>query len=203
MVKVKWKSALLLAIVILISACGSSNALKGTSNLPNIDLSSLSMTEVTGPASSQPFTLKAQPKDLLVLYLGYTSCPDLCPTTMSDLRTARQSIGANKASRVSLAFTTVDQNTDTPSVLLDYTHRFDFGPNDHSLRPTDADLTKVEKALFATSQTNVPDGNGGQTVNHTAWTYVVDSNGHVVDEWDYGTKPADMAHDMKALLSTQ
>jgi protein SCO1 len=200
---VKLKVGLALITAVILSSCGSSQALKGDSKLPDIDLSSMSMTEVTSPAASQPFVLKAQPKDLLVLYLGYTSCPDLCPTTLADLRSARQTIGTKNASRVSLAFATVDQGNDTAPVLLSYTNRFGFGPNDHSLRPTDTDLTNAEKALFATSQTNVPDGNGGQSVNHTAWTYVVDSHGRVVDEWDYGTTSADMAHDLKTLLSKQ
>jgi protein SCO1 len=195
---------LAIALAGLIAACGSSDALKGVSGsqLPRIDIKSEALTQVVSPATTQPFTPEASPHGLLIFYLGYTNCPDICPTTMSDIRTARQSLSTEQQKNVNAAFVTVDQTNDTPAVLLDYTHRFGFGATDHSVRPTDAQLSTLEKTLHAGTTTGEKTASGIQTINHTASTYVVNSNGVVVDEWDYGTPPADMAHDLKTLLKS-
>lgn len=144
------------------------------------------------------FHFKAAPGHALFVYFGYTTCPDVCPTTLSDLRRALHHLGG-AAQRVDVAFVTVDPQRDVPQVLEPYLASFVRGA--HPLRPrTQEELIAVEHAFGASSTvTRSPDGH--VDVTHSAASYIVDEHGRIVDQWAFGTSAASMTSDLRLLLN--
>jgi len=143
------------------------------------------------------FTFKAPAGELLMVYFGYTGCPDLCPTTLADFKMAKKRIGAD-ADVVDLAFVTVDPERDTGDLLNNYLSSFvdEF----HVLRTEDFDeLKKVEDKFLAVSRV-IKNDDGSIDVEHTASAYVVDDQGTVVLEWPFGIGSDGMEHDLRILL---
>jgi protein SCO1/2 len=148
-------------------------------------------------AAGAPFPLRAPEGGLLLLYFGYTSCPDVCPTTLADIRTALQDLGGD-ADRVDLAMATVDPRRDTPEVLSGYVRS--FVPGAHALR-TEDDLVLSEAAALLGAAYEVTGGDdGGVDVVHTAHVYVLDDTGELLITWPFGTEPEDMTSDLRILL---
>lgn len=151
---------------------------------------------VTDAATGKPFELRPAKGELLVVYFGYTHCPDICPTTLVAVKNAKKKIG-DLAERIDLAMITVDPTRDTADVLPKYLSS--FTDKFHALIPANQqELQNAEKALDATS--SVTEVNGQIEVVHGGTCYVVDSNGVVVDEWPFGMDAESMAHDLKILL---
>ncbi|WP_206954650.1 SCO family protein [Trinickia acidisoli] len=133
----------------------------------------------------------------VVLFFGYTHCPDVCPTTMAELAQAMQQLGP-EAKRVQVLFVTVDPARDTPQVLSQYVHA--FNPSFVGLRPDDAQLAKVAKdfrVYYAKVPGSTPDS---YTMNHTAASYVFDPSGklRLFARDGQGVQP--WVHDLKLLL---
>ena len=134
---------------------------------------------------------------VVVMFFGYTHCPDVCPTTMAELVQARQQLGAD-AKRVQVLFVTVDPARDTAPLLAQYVAAFD--PSFIALRPADdAQLTKVThdyRIYFA----KVPAAGGDYTVDHTAASYVFDTDGKLRLYARDGQGAASWVHDLRLLL---
>lgn len=162
-----------------------------------IDVGALSLPEVHPGRPARPFHFKAGSGHTLFVYFGYTTCPDVCPTTLGDLKHALRVLGAD-AARVDVAFITVDPDRDLPPVLEPYLGSFVRGA--HPLRPDGRhQLEPVERAFGAGSSVT-RDSSGIVHVAHTSISYLVDERGRIVDEWPFGMKPDDMAADLRALL---
>ena len=134
-----------------------------------------------------------------MVFFGYTFCPDICPTSLADLRAALRRIGAD-ASLVSVAFVTIDPERDTVDrldvYLASYVGRY------HVLRTLDeAELVTVQDAFLASSSVTTNDA-GQIEVSHTATAFVVDSGGRVVDEMPFGIGADGIENDLRILLST-
>jgi protein SCO1 len=158
----------------------------------------LALPEVHADGSSTPFPFRAQSGHVLVVYFGYTTCPDVCPTTLGDLHLALAKLGAD-AQRVDVAFVTVDRDRDTPDRLVPYITTFVTGG--HALRPaSETELATAENAFGAMSSiTHTPAGE--IEVSHSGTVYLVDQNGKIVDEWSFGSTPELMAHDLRILVA--
>lgn len=151
--------------------------------------------------NGQPFTFQASPGGLLAVYFGYTQCPDLCPTTMADIKVALGELGED-AERVSVAMVTVDPDRDNAKLLTAYLSGFFGEEHVHALRTTDSEQLKaVETAFLATS--SVKRTNKGVEVEHTATTSIVNDEGVVVVQWPFGTSPESMAHDLDIILADE
>ena len=192
-----------LAGVIVLAACGggSPGALKGIVRDDPLDVGSVVMTDVTDTGlysdEGEQFSFRARPGHLLVVYFGYTNCPDLCPTTLAELRAARRELG-DEAERVDLAMVTVDPERDTAEVLNGYLSSFTDRFN--ALRPTsEPELVTAEDAFLASS-TVVKNADGTIEVGHSANAYVVDEEGRVVVEWPFGHGKDGMANDLAFLF---
>lgn len=145
------------------------------------------------------FSMKARPGSLLVVYFGYTSCPDLCPTTLALVRAARRELGGS-ADRIDLAMITVDPDRDTPDVLNGYLSS--FTDRFHALHPSSMEELKSAEEAFLASSTIVTDASGKIEVGHSATTYVVDESGIVLVEWPFGVDKDTMINDLRILLDT-
>jgi protein SCO1/2 len=186
--------------VAALAACGSSSShLNGLVRTNPLDVGAVTITDVTTGAPSPTLAMKAAPGRLLVVYFGYTHCPDVCPTTLADLKLALAAIGA-KAGKVDTAFATVDPDRDTADVMNGYVAN--FVPHMHALRPASpTELQRAEDA-FGASSTVTKAADGTVEVTHTAVTYVVDPAGHVILEWPFGVKRDAIAHDLRQLITT-
>jgi protein SCO1/2 len=128
----------------------------------------------------------------LLVYFGYTYCPDLCPTTLAALAGAVERLGP-AADRVQPLFITVDPERDTPAILAAYVQA--FGGHLVALRGSDADTAAAARA-FRVSYARRDLGDGSYAMDHSSYIYVVDPQGRLV-----GLVTADSAaHDLAATL---
>jgi copper(I)-binding protein len=165
-----------------------------------LEVGGLSLPDVTdGDAGS--FAFNAEPGGLLVVYFGYTSCPDQCPTTLADLRQAKEAMGGD-GQKVHVAFATVDPDRDTVTTMNQYLGSF-FAPGQFdALRSDDPNVLTPVLDGFLAKATVAPHAPGATQydVSHTGTAYVVDDRGVVKLEWPFGVQGTDMAADLESLL---
>jgi len=135
---------------------------------------------------------------LVALFFGYTHCPDVCPTTLSDFAMALRELGAD-GEKVQVLFVTVDPERDTPELLARYVPSFNPGFLGMSTDPVSlAALAKEFKVVY---QKNTVKGPADYLMDHSAGTYVFDSQGRLRLLIAYGTGPRAIAQDLRTLLS--
>jgi protein SCO1 len=136
---------------------------------------------------------------LVVVFFGFTQCPDVCPTTLLELAQAKKLMGADGA-KVQGVFITVDPERDTAAVLKAYVANFD--PTAVALRGSLAETTELAKQ-FKVFFAKVPGkAEGSYTMDHTAASYVFDTRGKVRLFTRYGSGAEALASDLKLLLQT-
>jgi protein SCO1/2 len=189
----------IVSVALLVAAtagCSSAPAeLAGYVRSPAPNSADLSLPDAT--AGGQPFFLEAKEGKLLLVYFGFTACPDVCPTTLADIRSALDKLGDRSAS-IDLAMVTVDPERDTEEIVAGYVQS--FVPAAHGLRTDDdAVLSEVALVLGAAYQVDVND-EGAVEVLHTAHIYVIDDQGDLLVTWPFGMESDDMASDLRILL---
>ena len=134
----------------------------------------------------------------VVIFFGYTQCPDVCPTTLAELAQARQLLGAD-GQRVQGLFVTVDPERDTPEVVRAYTQAFD--PSFIGLRAATPEqlraVTRSFKVHYRRVEGKTP---GSYTIDHTAASYLYDPQGRLRLYAHYGIGAQALADDLRALL---
>jgi protein SCO1 len=190
-------------LLALASSCGAdlrSGALAGAVRTPPLVVASISLPDVGDDLA--PVTMKAPPDELYLVYFGYTSCPDVCPTTMSDISVALGDLPDAQANKVTVAMVTVDPERDTPEFLTGYLdHFFD---RSIALRTTDAaQLATAAKAFGVKWEIAAHSPGDSYSVAHTAVTFVVDDTGTVVVEWPFGLATDAMTSDLSTLLTEE
>lgn len=149
-------------------------------------------------ADGKPRTLADFKGKVVVVFFGFTQCPDVCPTTLLELAAVKRALGADGA-RVQGVFVTVDPERDTPQVLKAYVDN--FGAGFVALRG-DAEQTKAVARHFKVFYAKVPSKTEGQyTMDHTAGSYVFDPSGRVRLFTRYGVGAEALTHDLKLLLA--
>ncbi len=135
---------------------------------------------------------------VVVMFFGYTQCPDVCPTTLTEMEQAMNLLGP-QSNQVQVLFVTVDPQRDTAAILKQYVPAFD--PRFLGLRPADdADLDKVTKD-FKIYYKKVPGSSpGSYTIDHTAGSYAFDRNGQLRLFIKHAQGPQTLAQDLKELL---
>ena len=135
---------------------------------------------------------------VVVVFFGFTQCPDVCPTTLTEMDEALKLLGP-KADKVQVIFITVDPERDTATVLAQYVPA--FNPRFVGLRPADeAGLEKVAKD-FRIYYKKVPGSKpGSYTMDHSAGSYVLDQNGQLRLYIKHAQGPEVLAHDLKNIL---
>jgi protein SCO1/2 len=191
-------STLLLAgCAALLAACGPSK--------PELKFNN---TDVTGLDYAKDFALtdhNGKPRTLadfkgkaVVMFFGYTQCPDVCPTTMVEMANVMKELGPD-ADRVQVLFVTVDPDRDTQEILSQYVPAFD--KRFLGLRGDAAQTEKVAKEFKVFYQKVPGKQPGSYTMDHTAGSYVFDPLGHIRLFVKHGQGPETLAHDLKLLLS--
>ena len=149
------------------------------------------------------FPFKAAPGDLLVVYFGYLTCPDICPVTMADTAAGLAEMSPALAHRVEIAFATVDIERDTGPRLNEYLAHFFPGATIHSLRAADSYALNGASYEFGAQWQVDPHEPGAITygVAHSGSTYVVDDTGHLVWALPFGATGPDVAATLTQLFA--
>lgn len=186
-------AAMALVLFLRPPARGAADAYRLPSPLPAPDF------ELTSDAGT-PLRLGDLSQDgLVVLFFGYTHCPDLCPTTLADLTRARGQLG-READRVRILLVTVDPARDDPAQLADYVRR--FGPGITGLTGSAEALRRVaaDYLAFAEPAPVMPGmAPGAVLFDHTARSFVVKGR-QVLMTFPPQTPVADIATGLSILL---
>jgi protein SCO1/2 len=191
----KAKAAVLVAALVLaLAGCGPDGPQFKASDVTGTGFGrDFSLTDHAG----KPRTLADFRGKVVVLFFGYTQCPDVCPTTLSTLAEAMRRLGPG-AARVQVLFVTVDPERDTAELLSHYVTAFD--PSFLGLRG-DADATartaKEFKILYQKQPGRTP---GTYTMDHSAGTFVFDPEGRLRLYVGHGQDADFLAHDIRELL---
>jgi len=135
---------------------------------------------------------------VVVVFFGYTQCPDVCPTTLAELAEVKRSLGAD-GERVQGIFVTVDPERDTAPLLKAYLNSFD--PSFVALRGSEEQtkaVAKEFKIFYAKVPGKTPDS---YTMDHTAASFIYDTQGRVRVFSRYGSGAQALAQDIKILLA--
>ena len=134
----------------------------------------------------------------VVLFFGYTQCPDVCPTTLSAMAEVMKLLGGD-AARLQVVFVTLDPERDTPALIAEYMAQ--FNPGFLGLRGDTAATEAVarEFKVFFTKQ--AAGKAGGYTLDHTAGSYVFDPQGRLRLYVRHGAPASDIAADLSLLLA--
>ncbi|MES2484085.1 MAG: SCO family protein [Pseudomonadota bacterium] len=133
----------------------------------------------------------------VVVFFGFTQCPDVCPTTLNELAEVRRLLGAD-GQRVQGIFVTVDPERDTPELLRAYLANFD--PSFIALRGSPEQLAAVAKDFKIYYKKVEGKKAGSYTMDHSAASYVYDPQGRLRLYTRYGTGPQPLADDLRILL---
>jgi len=179
---------------------------------------------VDPPRQVQDFTLTSQTgepislSDLrgraVLMFFGYTHCPDVCPTTLADYTRVKQALGRD-AGDVAFVFISVDGRRDTPGVIADYLDRFDsdfigMTGDETTLRRIGAEYGLLFHQETASGEGTDEEGHEHQEepgldaesyfVQHTSPSFVIDRDGYLRMVYFYGTKPEVIADGIREVL---
>ena len=144
-------------------------------------------------------TLKDFSGKIVVVFFGFTQCPDVCPTSMAELAQVKQLLGPD-GDKLQGIFITVDPERDTPELLKAYMVNFD--PTFLALRPTLAQLPQVTKDFKVYYKKVDGQSPGSYTMDHSAGSYVFDGKGRIRLYNRYGAGAEVLASDIRLLLKT-
>lgn len=145
------------------------------------------------------FQLRELRGGVVLLFFGYTSCPDVCPTTLAELNSALQKLGEDKARNVKVVFVTVDPQRDTPERVQEYVNHF----NDSfiGLSGDEPQLAKTWSDYGVFRETVEGVSAAGYLVNHTARVTLIDQDGNLRVSYSFETPVDDIVHDLKLVLN--
>ena len=136
----------------------------------------------------------------MLVFFGYTYCPDVCPTALSDMSVALDLLGEEKTEKVTPLFISVDPARDTPAHLAEYVSF--FHPKTVGLTGTEEQIKKVAREYRVYYRLNEPDPDDPQDylVDHTGIVYLMGPDGKLVTHFSHGTSPEKMAERLGQLL---
>jgi protein SCO1/2 len=133
----------------------------------------------------------------LLVYFGYTHCPDACPSALNNIALALRELGAAGRAAIRPVFITIDPARDTPAVMKDYVASFDAPIL--ALTGTAAQVARAAKA-YRVYYAQRPEPGGDYSLDHTSVIYVIDANGRFAASLNSEATPAEMAERLKRLL---
>jgi protein SCO1 len=194
------------ALLVLAAGCSKDDAatttttedsgLSGYTRQPTPSVGDLQLPLVGGAGN---ITAAADPGDLRIVYFGYTSCPDVCPTTLSDLKRALAQLSPEDAARVEVVMVTIDPDRDVDEKLGSYVTT--FIADGQASRITDPAQLESTAGVFGAQYSVTTSPEGEIDVSHSADLYAVDDKGDIVLQWPFGTSYEDLADDLSSLLA--
>ena len=185
----------MMAVVLLIWAAAFARPymLHGSEITNRIAAPSIHLTRADGSV----FQIEQQKGKIVLLFFGFTSCVDVCPTTMADMKRVKEELG-DRAGQVEVVFITVDPQRDTRQITQDYASGFDA--QFIGLSGSEGELTPVWQGYGVYRK--VPDSVTATDyeVEHSSRIYLIDTANQLRATYLYGTPVADLADDIRFLL---
>ena len=183
------------AAALALSACGETKVPFTGIDITGADYATgFSLTDHDG----QPRTLADFKGKAVVIFFGFTQCPDVCPTSMTEMAQAKQLLGAD-GDRLQGLFISIDPERDTPEIMKAYMAAFD--PSFLALYAKPEELPEVAKSFKIYYKKVVGSSPETYTMDHSAGSYVYDPQGRVRLYHRYGTGAQALADDVKRLLA--
>ncbi len=186
---------LLLSAVLLTGACNQPHEFAGTGLEPPRTATDIVGTNWTG----EPFSLQDLRGKAVLLFFGYTDCPDVCPLTLASMKDIKQQLG-NDSEQFAVVFVTVDSERDTVARLADYIPAFD--PTFYGVRMEEARLAAVQESYGIYAE-KVDHGthSGTSEVQHSDYRLVIDPVGNWRAVYASDVETESIAADIKYLLT--
>lgn len=192
----RWLAALAVAATLAVAGCERAP-----------EAPAFHATDITGAGFARDFRLtdhNGQVRSLadfrgraVAIFFGYTHCPDVCPTTLSDFAAALEQLGP-AGERVQVIFVTVDPERDTPDLLKLFVPA--FNPGFLGMYTDAASLERLAKEYKVIYQRTAEKAPGDYLIDHSAGTYVYDPAGELRLLIPYGSSPDAIAQDLRTLL---
>jgi protein SCO1/2 len=136
--------------------------------------------------------------EVVLIYFGYTFCPDICPATMNELKTAVETLSRRDREQVQVLMITVDPQRDSPETLASFLEHFD--PSFIGLSGTDEQIAMASE-MFGVYYAKQPGTvNTGYLVDHTASVFTLDKKGDLRVIYSFNTPGEDIAADLRRLV---
>lgn len=190
----------LLALTLTLLGCGDTRGTPEAPPLTGAEISNvtfgraLALTDHNGRRVS----LETFRGRWVMLFFGYTRCPDVCPTTLSDMARAFELLGPEAAGRVQVLFVTVDPERDSKDILKAYVPY--FHPDFLGLWGTPEEVARVAREFRVVYRKHVEPGASDYLVDHSAGSYLLDPDGRLRVYWPFAHPPEDKARDLQALM---
>jgi len=185
---------LIVLLSLAIAACGPGKPQFNNTDITGADYGkSLRLPDFTGKVR----TLADFKGSAVLVFFGYTQCPDVCPATLAEMKTVKQLLGED-AKRFQVLFVTIDPERDTPELLSRYVTAFD--PTFLGLRGdprATAEVAKEFKVFYQKVPGTTPDT---YSMDHTAGSYIFDTEGRLRLFVRHGQSPDKIAADVERLL---
>ena len=151
-------------------------------------------------ADGSIFRLSDQRGKVVLLFFGYTSCPDVCPTTLAEMKLVMDKLESD-AEQVQVVFVSVDPDRDTPEKIQTYVEH--FNPTFLGLSGSLSELEPIWSSYSITREAVESDSALGVIINHTARLFLVDPQGQMHLSFAYQTPVDDIVHDIRLILDQE
>ena len=189
-----YRLMVIIAFTALLSACGPYIFRSGALIEPPNPAADFTLTTSDG----QPFQLSQQRDKLVLMFFGFTNCPDVCPTTLAEMKAVRERLGAD-ANKTQFIMITVDPERDTPERMGRYVRSFD--PSFIGLHGTQEQLDQIYTAYGVTAiRRELSDSALKYTMDHSASIYVIDKGQQWRAQLMYGSAIDDIVSDVRYVM---
>ena len=161
---------------------------------PPVAAADFTLTDETGA----PFTLSSLRGTWVLLAYGYTTCPDVCPVTLSFLSAVKRDLGA-AGDQAQIVFVTIDPERDDVAKMAEYVGH--FGPDIKGLTGSAAEIATAAAAYGVKYERSTAQSAVGYLMNHSAYVYVIDPEFQLRVTWPFGVRPPEMEADLEWLLA--
>ncbi len=193
------KSLILITCLVCLSGCGRSSDTSVDFNYTDITGAKFARGFELTNHHGDPVSLNSFQGKVVILFFGFMNCPDICPTTLSELNEVMVHLGAD-ADRAQVLFITVDPERDTVENLKAYMSA--FNPKFLGLWGTEDEISEVAQEFKIMYQKVAGSTTAIYSVDHSAGTFVFDPLGRVRLFVPYGAEPAKLSEDIMMLISS-